>query len=126
MELSDRRIPIATRQRCLELVAHVLLADFQFTVAEDAFFVRLVSRLGLNEAERREVIERVDLGAPAQMLMADIPPALRTPLQRVIAEAAATDGEVAPRELDLLERVAVVVRILEAQPGLEIEPVEDD
>ena len=118
MNLADARIPVTVRQQFLETVAQMLVADFQVTLEESAFFDRLVAQLGLDEGQRDEVIRRVDIGTEIEQQLGKIPRPIRNELQRVLAEAAASDGEVAPRELDLLEKVAVVLKILEANPGL--------
>ncbi|GEM_PF-2657443 len=125
MDMSDPRLSVEVRQAFLEIIGQLLVADFQVTTEEDAFFQRLVSRLGLTEAQRDQVVKRVDIGTDAELISAKIPLPLRLELQRVLAEAAAADGEIAPRELDLLERVALVMQILNAYPGYGAAPVGD-
>ena len=106
------------RMRVLELVAQVLVVDFAITLEEDAFFDRLVERFALTSAHRAAVVERVNIGVEVESVVAELGADARTGLMRTLAEAAAVDGNVAEREIDVINRIGTVLRIQAAHPGL--------
>ncbi len=106
------------RMTYVEIVAQVLVADFAITLEEDAFFQRVVARMELTDDERAAVTKRVNIGDEVAFEAASLGDEARADLMKTLAEAAATDGEVAPRELDVIERVGAVLRIQAAHPGL--------
>ena len=106
------------RKRVLEIVAQVLVVDFAITLEEDDFFDRLVTRLALTPDQRAAVVKRVNIGEPVELVAAHLGAEARVDLMRILAEAAAVDGHIAAREIDVIERIGVVLRIQAAHPGL--------
>ncbi|MCO4761502.1 MAG: TerB family tellurite resistance protein [Myxococcales bacterium] len=111
-------LSLIDRQRYAQIVAQVLVIDYAITLEEDVFFDRLVARLALTDEQRQAVVKSVNIGDKIELAVAKLSDEARQDLMKVLAEAAASDGHVAARELDVIERVGAVLRIQAAHPGL--------
>ncbi len=105
------------RMRVLEIVAQVLVVDFAITLEEDDFFDRLVAQLALTAEQRAAVVKRVNIGDPVELVAAQLGPESRVNLMRILAEAAAIDGQIVAREVEVIERIGAVLAFQTAHPG---------
>ena len=91
-----------------KLVAAAIMADAALTDAEMDRLGKLMDQQGLDKAQRRlavAVSADEDLEALARQLPADA----RAPLMAAIVDVIAVDGDVAPRERALLDKVGHAV-----------------
>ncbi|MCO4761503.1 MAG: TerB family tellurite resistance protein [Myxococcales bacterium] len=98
------------RQRHLELIAHLLVADFQVTDEEYAFLNETAARLSLSADDLKEVMGRVNLGADVTPIAEAVPQHMRAMLIEDLEQAAVCDGELAAREQALLRKITRVLR----------------
>ncbi len=110
--------PLAARQACLHMVAHMLLADHVLTEEEEAYLHRTAAALTLADEEASAVLKRVDVHDSPHMLAAELPRRMRNVLPELLQQVAEVDGHVDPREAKLIRRVRTVVAIRDAHGGL--------
>ena len=106
------------RMAYVEIVAQVLVVDFAITLEESDFFDRVVARMALTDAERIAVCKRVNIGDDVEFEAATLGKEARSDLMETLQAAAESDGAIAPREQELLDRIAAVLSIQAAHPGL--------
>lgn len=97
-------------KRYLEVLAHLLLADFQVTEDEHEFLVEVAERLALSDEELHEVIGRVNIGTDVGPVASALPTALHAALLEDLEVAAVCDGELAAREQAVLKAVRAALR----------------
>jgi uncharacterized tellurite resistance protein B-like protein len=89
--------------KCL-LVSKVLVADGMMDESEHAFLDALMTKLGLDDDERRSVIQ-LDGWDAAEPLVAALSIAERLELVELLVDAASADGHLAPTELAMIKQV---------------------
>ena len=97
--------PLADRQRYLEVLAYLLIADFQVTEEENAYLVEASERLQLSAADREAVLRRVDMAGDVSPIAAQIPADMADALLNDLEAAALCDGELAAREQAVIDAV---------------------
>ena len=104
------------------LARHVAEAELS---REDALGEELAAVFTLTELDelaihdqRDAVVKRVNIGDEVEMIVAQLGVEAREDLMKTLAEAAAVDGHVAEREIDVIKRIGVVLSIQAAHPGL--------
>ena len=90
--------------RCL-LISKVLVADGIMTDRERAFLDHAMTRLGLSEAERRQVID-LEGWDEAEPLVANLSDAEKQATLDELAQAALADGALSPHELAAVQQIA--------------------
>lgn len=111
MELKDKI------QIC-KIVAQAILADTHITDSERELLEKLMDRYGLDAEQKKDVLAR-NLDDDASVFAADISSLeSKSELLVELAMAVAVDGEIAPQERVLLERVAEVLDISKAELDL--------
>jgi uncharacterized tellurite resistance protein B-like protein len=93
--------------KCL-VVSKVLVADGIMTDDERAFLAELMTVHGLDEAERRSVIELEGLDH-ADAIVRDLPIEERRALLSTLVDASSADGRLSPRELDVVKRLTAAL-----------------
>jgi len=94
----------------LEVLAHLLVADFQVTEEEHAFLSEVCAKLGVSEAGLAEVISRVNIGADVTPVARALPASLHAALLDDLEQAAVCDGELAAREQAVLDAVRTALK----------------
>ncbi|MBA3819699.1 MAG: TerB family tellurite resistance protein [Deltaproteobacteria bacterium] len=93
--------------KCL-LVSKVLVADGMMHDEERGFLAHLMERLGLSEAERKDVIDMHGLDHAAGIVSA-LPVEERQALLEMLVDAASSDGTLSPHELATVKRVTIAL-----------------
>jgi uncharacterized tellurite resistance protein B-like protein len=97
-----------------KLVAQAILADAQITDSERDFLTKLMDRYELNEQERQEMVSR-DIGEdPSDIVKMLASDEARNELLVELALAVAVDGEISSSERALLNRIAEIMDITQA------------
>ena len=95
--------------KCL-CVAKVLVADGMMTDDERAFLDCMVRRLGLTDAERKQVTE-LDGMDEADRLVRELPIEERRQIVEQLVDAASADGKLSPHELAAIKRVTAALEL---------------
>ena len=95
--------------RCL-LISKVLVADGIMTDRERSFLDHAMTRLGLSEAERRQVIE-LEGWDEAEPLVANLSDADKQAALDELAKAALADGKLSPHELAAVDQIATALGV---------------
>ena len=96
---------IDDHKRYLEVLAHLLVADFQVTEEENNFLLEVAGRLGLSDEDLSEIVARVNIYGDIGPVAAEIPTSLHAALLDDLEQAAVCDGELAAREQAVLNTV---------------------
>lgn len=88
-----------------EIVAQLIIADAAVTDAEREFLYRLMDRLGLDDDDRKAVINSVDIGERIDRRLAQLDATSRVQLLAELEAAAAIDGVLGAGELQIIEEV---------------------
>ncbi len=98
------QLDAVTRMRLMKFVCSFAWADLQVNVAERAFVAQLIRRLSLDEDERKQVREWLDIPPPPESVDPRlIPEAHRKLFLQSIEGVIIADGEIAPEEKENLE-----------------------
>src|SRR5688572_14395499 len=89
--------------KCL-LVSKVLVADGMMTENERAFLDRAMKGLGLDENERKKVVD-LDGWDQAEPVVAKLSETERRELVSMLVDAASADGKLSPLELATVKRI---------------------
>jgi uncharacterized tellurite resistance protein B-like protein len=89
--------------KCL-LVSKVLVADGMMTENERAFLDRAMKGLGLDEEERKKVVN-LDGWDQAEPVVAKLSETERRELLSMLVDAASADGKLSPLELATVKRI---------------------
>ena len=109
MRLSE--LDRADRLRLLKFVCAFAWADLEVHPQERAFAMRLVRRLGLDEAEERQVKGWLEVPPPPESVdPTDIPAEHRKVFLAAIDGVIAADGEVQPEERESLRVLEQLLR----------------
>ena len=89
--------------KCL-LVSKVLVADGMMTENERAFLDRAMKNMGLDDNERRRVVNLEDWDK-AEPIVAKLSEQERRELVSMLVDAASADGKLSPLELATVKRI---------------------
>lgn len=92
---------------CL-LVAKVLVADGIMTDDERVFLNATMARLGLNEDERRRVVE-LDGWDEAEPIVKNLSEEQRREVVDMLMTAASADGRLSKQEADVLKKISAAL-----------------
>ncbi len=92
-----------------QIVAQLLIADAAVTDAEREFLERLMDRFGFEREHKQAVFNGVDIGQPVDDKVAQLDVASRHALLGELEAAAAVDGEIDERELELIDQVRALL-----------------
>lgn len=95
--------------RCL-LVAKVLVADGIMTPAEREFLLEAMQRMGLDEPQRKQVIE-LEGWEEAEPVVAALGPDEKRALLDELTQAALVDGKLGANETETVGRIAAALGI---------------
>ena len=95
--------------KCL-VVAKVLVADGMMTDDERAFLDGMTRRLGLTDAERKQVTELEGLD-DADRYVRELPIEERRQIVEQLVDAASADGKLSPHELAAIKRVTAALEL---------------
>jgi len=95
--------------RCL-LVSKVLVADGIMTENERVFLDRMMRNLGLDENERRRVLD-LEGWDEAEPVVADLSIEEKRELVATLVDAASADGRLSPLELAAVKRITTALGI---------------
>ena len=99
------------RLRLLQFVCAFAWADLEVHPQERAFALRLVRRLGLDEADERQVARWLEVPPPPESVdPADIPALHRKVFLAAIDGVIAADGQVQPEERESLRVLEQLLR----------------
>ncbi len=101
---------VEERKLYLEVLAHLLVADFHVTEEEHLFLAEVGARLRLSDEDLTSVIARVDMATDVTPIAAAVPASLHAALLRDLEHAAVCDGELAAREQAVLDAVRAALR----------------
>jgi uncharacterized tellurite resistance protein B-like protein len=97
-------------RKVCRLIAGIVVSDEDLTPQEDAFVDRMLLRFGIPIADREVIFPIVDASEAADMITS-LTPDVRQEALKLLIEAAATDGSIAPEELSYLGNVADAVGV---------------
>jgi len=104
-----------SRAAAYRLVVATILADGVIRDAEEEFLAGVRGRLGIDDAQRRELTRGLDVGVlPLEEAREIAEPEDRQTLLRLCAEAASSDGEVSRTERLALQQIATALGLDEA------------
>lgn len=86
------------------VVSKVLVADGMMHDEEREFLADLMTRLGLSDAERKQVIELEGLDAAASMV-SSLPEDERRDLVSMLVDASSADGKMSAHEMATVQRL---------------------
>lgn len=92
-----------------QIVAQLLIADAAVTDAEREFLERLMDRFEFGPAQKQAVFNGVDIGQPVDEKVARLDAASRATLLGELEAAAAVDGEIDERELEVIDEVRALL-----------------
>lgn len=92
-----------------QLVAQLLIADGHLTDDERAFLQSLMNELELTDAERHDVFASVNADDDVELRAAKLPRELLAQLVIELKAASSVDGEMAPVEQALIDRLQALV-----------------
>jgi uncharacterized tellurite resistance protein B-like protein len=95
--------------KCL-LVSKVLIADGMVGDDEREFLKSLMDKLGLTEAERKQVIELEGLD-DAPPIVHGLPEDERREILDMLIDAASADGKLSPHEMAAVKRLTVALAL---------------
>ena len=95
--------------KCL-LVSKVLVADGMMSDDERAFLTSMMTKLGLSEAERKQVIE-LEGWDEAEPLVTGLSEDERREIVDMLVDAASADGRLSPHELAAVKRVSAALKL---------------
>jgi uncharacterized tellurite resistance protein B-like protein len=101
-----------------KVVAQAVLADGLITDSEREFLDKLLDKYQLDDAERKDVLNRNFGDDPGEMARAVEAFNSKNEMLVELALAVAVDGEIARAEMSLLIKVATVLDITEAELDL--------
>jgi uncharacterized tellurite resistance protein B-like protein len=93
--------------RCL-LVSRVLAADGMITENERHFLEGAMSKMGLNEAERRKVLDLEGLDEAERVLGQQSEEDKRA-IVRMLVDAASVDGRLSPLEMQAVKHITAAL-----------------
>jgi uncharacterized tellurite resistance protein B-like protein len=97
--------------KCL-LISKVLVADGMMTENEHVFLQRAMKAHGLDEAERRRVLD-LEGWDEAEAVLASLPDEEKRELVSGLVDASSADGRLSPLELAAVKRIAEALGIPE-------------
>ncbi len=95
--------------KCL-VVSNVLIADGMMMDEERAFLATLMDHFGLDEAEKKRVID-LDGLREAERIVAALTVEERREIVGLLVDAAAADGKLSPLELKTVQRISKALGI---------------
>lgn len=95
--------------KCL-LVSKVLVADGMMSDDERAFLTAMMTKLGLSDAERKQVIE-LEGWDEAEPLVNGLSEDERREIVDMLVDAASADGRLSPHELAAVKRVSAALHL---------------
>lgn len=95
--------------KCL-LVSKVLVADGMMSDDERAFLTGMMTKLGLSDAERKQVIE-LEGWDEAEPLVNGLSEDERREIVDMLVDAASADGRLSPHELAAVKRVSAALKL---------------
>lgn len=93
--------------KCL-VISKVLVADGMMQDEERTFLARMMDELGLDESERKLVVN-LDHLDEAEALVKTLPAEERQQLVEQLFEAASADGKLSPHELTMVQRLTALL-----------------
>lgn len=93
--------------KCL-LVSKVLVADGMMQDEERGFLARMMTQLGLTDAEQQQVIELKGLDE-ADKLVRTLSVEERQAMVEMLVDAASADGKLSPHELAAVKRLTAAL-----------------
>lgn len=97
--------------KCL-LVSKVLVADGIMTENERVFLDRTMSRLGLDECERRRVLD-LEGWDQAEPIVAKLSVEEKRELMSTLVDASSADGRLSPLEMAAVKRITAALGLEE-------------
>jgi len=104
-----------------KVIAQAIMADAQITDEEHEFLTKLMDRYELDEAERKDVMNRNMDDDPAAMAREIGGLESKDELLGELLEAISADGKVAPQEKALLETVGKAIGMTSAELEMVLE-----
>jgi uncharacterized tellurite resistance protein B-like protein len=104
-----------------KVIAQAIMADAQITDDERAFLDKLMDQYGLDEGQRRDVMNRNMDDDPAAMASEITGLESKDALLGELLSAIAADGKVAPQERNLLEKVAGAIGMTKEEVDMVLE-----
>lgn len=95
--------------KCL-LVSKVLVADGMMSDDERSFLTNMMTKLGLDDAEKKSVIELEDWDK-AEPIVNGLSEDERREIVELLVDAASADGRLSPHELATVKRVSQALRL---------------
>jgi len=95
--------------KCL-VVSKVLIADGMVTDEERTFLAAMMDRFGLDEDEKKQVIELKGLDE-AEPMVAALPAEERRDIVELLVDAASADGKLSPHEMRTVTRISKALGI---------------
>jgi uncharacterized tellurite resistance protein B-like protein len=95
--------------KCL-LVSKVLVADGMMSDDERGFLASMMTRLGLSDAEQKQVVE-LEGWDQAEPIVTALPEEERRELVELLVDAASADGRLSPHELATVKKVSAALRL---------------
>ena len=95
--------------KCL-LVSKVLVADGMMSDDERAFLGNMMTKLGLTDAERRQVTE-LEGWDQAEPIVNKLSEDERREILDMLVDAASADGRLSPHELAAVKKVSVALKL---------------
>ncbi|HEX4335418.1 MAG TPA: TerB family tellurite resistance protein [Polyangiaceae bacterium] len=106
----------SVRRNVCRLIAGIVVSDEDLSPEEDAFVDRMLERFGIPLSEREVIFPIVDATEAADAMKA-LAPDVRQEAFKLLLEAAAADGSIAPEELTYLEAVSDIVGVSRDEMG---------
>lgn len=95
--------------KCL-LVSKVLVADGMMSDDERSFLANMMDKLGLSDAEKKQVIE-LEGWDQAEPIVNALAEDERREIVELLVDAASADGRLSPHELATVKKVSAALRV---------------
>ena len=95
--------------KCL-LVSKVLVADGMMSDDERSFLSSMMTKLGLSDAEKKQVIE-LEGWDQAEPIVSGLSEDERREIVELLVDAASADGRLSPHEMATVKKVSAALRL---------------
>ena len=95
--------------KCL-LVSKVLVADGMMSDDERSFLASMMTKLGLSDAEKKQVIE-LEGWDQAEPIVSGLSEDERREIVELLVDAASADGRLSPHEMATVKKVSAALRL---------------
>jgi uncharacterized tellurite resistance protein B-like protein len=95
--------------KCL-LVSKVLVADGMMSDDERAFLTNMMTKLGLSDAEKKQVVE-LEGWDEAEPIVNKLSEDERREIVDLLVDAASADGRLSPHEMAAVKRVSAALKL---------------